>query len=537
METQVEYARGVYRDSVALMRLSADLERLDGIDAASLLMGTPANIAMLVESDLLDRTPELPVSGADIIIVVRGEAGAVVNAMQTARDALQSGGATSGGDAGGAAETIPAMSLLDAVAHSLNTDATESAGLALISTSGDFAGGEALKALRAGLHVMLFSDNVPEEQEIVLKKEAEKRGLLVMGPDCGTALIGGVPLAFANVVRRDGIGIVGASGTGTQQVSCLADQLGAGVSHAIGTGGHDLSKSVGGLTMLAGLHALAQDPDTKVIVLISKPPAEQVAEHVLHAARSCPKPVVVNFLGNVMAASGNLYGAATLEEAAHKAVALLRGQRADFVSAGPDDATLNDKADALCRKHPLASSRCFLRGLYTGGTFCYEAQILLRDHLSPLYSNTPVTGTQPLGSAWQSQDHTILDLGDDAFTRGRPHPMIDPRPRNERLEQEFRDEKVGIILLDVVLGYGAHANPADELAATIRTLRDSADSGPIVIASVCGTESDPQNLVMQRALLEQEGVCVCESNAQAAVLAMLCLRHAAIRRSLEGELS
>src|SRR5580704_9603583 len=98
---------------------------------------------------------------------------------------------------------------------------------------------------------MIFSDNVPIAEEASLKHEARERGLMVMGPDCGTAIIGGVPLAFANAVPRGDIGIIGASGTGIQEVSTLIARAGRGVRHAIGTGGRDMHAEVGGLTTLA----------------------------------------------------------------------------------------------------------------------------------------------------------------------------------------------------------------------------------------------------------------------------------------------
>lgn len=534
METDIRYFPNLYRDSVALMRLSSDIAGLPGIAQASLLMGTPANMDLLVDSGLVDVPPKA--APGDIVFVARGEPDALKAAFEAANAALTR--APAGADGGGAEEAPPPASLLDAVAGAAAraTDGQgEYARVALISTPGEFAGGEALKALRAGLHVMIFSDNVPVEQEAALKREARDRELLVMGPDCGTAILGGVPLAFANVVRPGNIGVVGASGTGIQQVTCLIDGQGGGITHALGTGSHDLSAEVGGLTMLAALDALAADPATRVVVLVSKPPAPEVAKKVLAAARNCGKPVVVNFLGAdarlTDSWAANLHGAATLEEAARRAVALSAGRPADFSSAGPDDPELNSRAAGIAGSLP--AERRFLRGLYTGGTFCYEAQLLLRHRLEPLYSNTPTADARPLESAWKSRGHTLLDLGDDIFTRGRPHPMIDPAPRNARLEEEAADPETGVILLDVVLGYGAHPDPAGELARAVRAARAAASGSgvPLFIASVCGTGADPQNYSAQCAALENEGVQLCASNAQAVMLALLALRHSAAGRS------
>jgi succinyl-CoA synthetase alpha subunit len=360
---------------------------------------------------------------------------------------------------------------------------------------------------------MVFSDNVAGADEIALKRAAREHDLLVMGPDCGTAIIGGVPLGFANVVRRGAIGIVGASGTGTQQVTCLVDRLGEGVSHAIGTGGHDLSRDVGGITMLQGLDALADDKATKVIVLISKPPAQEVADRVLERARAAGKPVVICFLGAdpQSIAGKNLTRVKTLEDAAHAAVALARGKT-------PKRA-LQTKHGKLPR---LKQSQKYVRGLYTGGTFCYEASLLLGDALSPVFSNTPVGKAAALSDVWKSLGNTLVDLGDDVFTRGRPHPMIDHRLRNERIRKEAADPETAVILLDFVLGYGSHMDPAGEIVPAIRDARRRAARARrnvVFVGFVCGTEGDPQGLARQEAALRDAGMILMPSNAQAVRLA------------------
>ena len=388
------------------------------------------------------------------------------------------------------------------------------ANLALISTPGDYAAAEAMKALHLGLNVMLFSNNVALEDEIALKRYAGAHGLMVMGPDCGTAILGGIPLGFANVVRRGDIGLVSASGSGLQQVTCLIDQLGHGVSQAIGTGGRDLRTEVGGLTMHQGLDALAGHAGTRVIVLISKPPAPEVAVHVLESARQAGKPVVVNFLGadpKVLAAS-NLHAAKTLEDAAVTAVALAAGRQ-------PDDVGFAALSVDVPRPGP---AQRYVRGLYSGGTFCSEAALLLSEHVAPVYSNTPIGGAEPLADIWHSRAHTLIDLGDDVFTRGRPHPMIDHRLRNERIAIEARDPQTAVLLLDVVLGYGSHPDPAAAMApAVAAAIAQAAEAGRrlAVIGFVCGTEADPQDLKRQQATLTEAGMILTKTNAQAVRLA------------------
>ena len=320
-------------------------------------------------------------------------------------------------------------------------------------------------------------------------------------------------------MRRGEIGAVAASGTGLQQVTCLIDRLGKGISQAIGTGGHDLSARVGGITMLQGLETLAADPATKVIVLISKPPDPEVAAQVLRAARGAGKPVVVNFLGADPSTieGADLHPARTLEDAARIAVALADGRRSDEAPA--EDRPM---ADALAETLRFAPGQRYLRGLYSGGTFCYEALLLLEETLGPVRSNTPLDSRYELPDVWRSVGHTAIDLGDDAFTRGRPHPMIDQSLRNERILREAADPEVAVVLLDLVLGYGAHADPASEMGPAIEAARRraAADGRDLaVVGSVCGTAADPQGLARQEAALREAGVLLAESNAQAVRLA------------------
>lgn len=524
--TVTRYFPNLYRDSVALMQLSARIGKLPGIAEASAQMATNANLSLMVGAGLLDTAPEARPN--DVLLVVRGEADALDAALEQA-DALLNERAS---DTDQNTQREPLRSVQMAFEASGGK-----ANLVLISTPGDYAAAEAMKALRLGMNAMLFSDNVSVQAEIALKRYARSRNLLVMGPDCGTAILDGVPLAFANVVARGNIGVIAASGTGLQQVTCLIDQYGCGITHAIGTGGHDLSEAIGGITMLTALEQLTADPATKVIVLVSKPPAASVAQTVLDAARRSGKPVVVCFLGaspDGIRAAG-LVPAVTLEQAAQLAVRLSRGTAPGDADAGAGDDTADTATAALrTRAKTLAArlkpTQTLLRGLYSGGTFCYEALLLLQDALPGLQSNTPTGKVTLMPDLWHSHGNTILDLGDDDFTRGRPHPMIDPTLRNERIVAEASDPNVGIVLLDFVLGYGAHEDPAGQVAEVLGDARKAAarDGRELVfIGHVCGTRGDPQDLDAQRATLVNAGVELAESNAQAVYLcrAVLdCLR-------------
>lgn len=516
MHTGLRIVHNSYRDSVSLMQLSARVAALPDVEQASVVMATEGNLALLREARLLDAAP--PASPGDLLAVVRGTTPeAVEAALAEAERALATPAAAAGGRR--ATHVAVPRSLQGAVA------AMPEATLALVSTPGEYAAAEALKALRLGLHVMLFSDNVSVADECMLKDEARAGGLLVMGPDCGTAIVGGVPLGFANAVRPGPIGVVGASGTGMQQVTSLADRAGVGISHALGTGGRDLRAEVGGATMLAALDELVADPATQVIVLVSKPPAQEVAARVLAHARRGGKPVVACFLGADAAeiARGAVTAATTLEEAAAKAVALVRGERPAAVAA-PLPA-FQDLA--------LRSGQRYVRGLYSGGTFCYEATWLLSAQLDGVHSNTPVGRASALADPWQSEGNSLVDLGADEFTRGRPHPMIDHRLRNERIVHEAEDPEVAVLLLDVVLGYGAHPDPAREMVPALRAARAAAERagrGLGLVGFVCGTEGDPQGLARQEAALHEAGMVLTGSNAQAARLAAaMVLAHGKAR--------
>jgi succinyl-CoA synthetase alpha subunit len=504
MGTAFKIVRKEYRDSVSLMQLSARLAKLAGVEQAAAVMATENNLALLTEAGFEVRATGA--TAADLLIAVRGEQSALAGAIDEAMKDLTR---QTGGEAQESAAPKP-RSIQMALAES------GGANLAVISTPGEYAAPEAMKALHLGLNVMLFSDNVSEEDELRLKRAASRRNLIVMGPDCGTAIINGVPLAFANVVKRGPIGAVGASGTGLQELTVLVDRLGLGISQAIGTGGRDLHAKIGGISMSKGLMDLAVDPATRVIVLVSKPPAAEVSERILSEARKAGKPVVVNFLGADprKISGGGVHGVRTLEDAARAAVDIARGElpRQSYGEVPSTQIGLT----------PLALGQRYIRGLYSGGTFCYEAVHLLDERLADVYSNTPVRPQGELGDLWSSHHHTLIDLGDDVFTRGRPHPMIDFRLRNERIAKEAEDPETAVILLDVVLGYGSNANPAGELVPALRRAREIAERHGRNIAFVghiCGTEGDPQGLDLQSNALTQAGMVLTQSNAQAARLA------------------
>jgi FdrA protein len=473
---------GTYYDSVVLMQLQRGLLGLPGVIDAGVVMATPANCELLAANELLPKS--IGASPDDLLIVVKADVEtSAVEALAQVDSLL--------------ARRRPATDGQGFRPHSLAAAVGQlpEAGWVLISVPGRHAAGVARQALGLDRHVFLYSDNVSLEDEIGLKRAAREKGLLVMGPDCGTAILNGIGLGFANRVRRGPIGVVGASGTGTQAVTAYIHQLGAGISHAIGTGGRDLKSEVGAITALQALGLLARDPETKVIVLVSKPPAPEVAAKLLAAAQDAGKPVVVDFIGYPPPGRslGNLHFATSLSEAAEIAV----GQLSVSTSRLP----VSEKPVSGC-----------LRGLFSGGTLAYETLLGLQATLAPLYSNAPISEGQLLKDPLHSQGHTIIDLGDEFFMVGRLHPMIDNDLRIRRLRQEAADPEVGMILLDVVLGEGSHPDPAAELAPVVKEI---GSKGLEVVVMVIGTEEDPQNLGSQVERFAEAGATVFRSVTEA----------------------
>jgi succinyl-CoA synthetase alpha subunit len=493
------------------MLVARELTKFPGVIDVGVIMATEANKALLKESGLL--TPEAQsATPNDLVIVVSANDGAADAALLEAERLLKQKRSADEG-----AEFRP-KTLRGAV--KMNPQAN----VAVISVAGRYAADEAWDALRRGLHVLLFSDNVSLEDEIALKQYARDHSLLLMGPGAGTAILNGVALGFANVVPSGPVGIVSAAGTGLQEVSTLLAKHGVGITQGLGTGGRDLKEEVGGLMMLEGLKALQSDPATNVIALVSKPPSLGVAEAILDQVAKSDRPTIIGFMGANPAefrSVPNAIPARTLQE-----VALLAAKAAGAQIDVADVITHEEeslRAQAKKLRAALKPEQKYLRGLFSGGTLCYESQVIWRDMLKePVLSNAPLKHENQLADSLRSVKHTCVDLGEEEFTVGRPHPMIDNDLRIRRLLQEARDPEVAVIMLDVVIGYGAHPDPAGELGPAIRQAKQIADRELIVVASVTGTEQDPQRLSAQVAALKAAGAIVCDSNAAAAkIVAMI----------------
>ena len=487
-----------YQDSINLMLLTNTINDLDGVTMSQIMMGTDANKDILNNTGLL--TPEAEAASPnDMMIVVDSEDEQIMEEVLPAIDTFLADLSAKGDDK----EKPAAASWQEALT------ALPDANVALFSIPGEYGAAEMEKALKNGLHVFSFTDNVAIEDEVRLKKLAHEKGLLMMGPDCGTGIISSIPIAFTNVVSPGNIGVVGASGTGIQEVTTIIDRLGGGVVHAIGTGGRDLSDKVGAITVKDAIVALENHEPTDVICVISKPPAKEVRDEVVQLLQSISKPVVAIFLGEKPEAhEGKVYLAHTLEETAQIAVDLANEEavkRNYFTKLDKPNVSTLDKDKVV-------------KGLYSGGTLAAEAGMLISEALN-------LEGlVKQEGYILHSHGYDVIDLGDDIYTQGKPHPMIDPEVRILKIEEYAEDEQTGIILFDVVLGYGAHEDMVGALLPAIeaaQTKAKTAGGDLYFVATVCGTTKDPQNYQDAVDRLKAAGVYVAESNAKAVQLALL----------------
>ena len=467
--------RGSYLDSVALMQFSKDLLNLPGVNEAAIMMGTPANLQIMADAELLDENTK--VDGGDMVIAVSADTRAnAENGIELAKELLRKPKTKQNINISWKPKTLSS-----AVANDSGVN------FVLISVPGEFAAAEARKAIRRGLHVMMFSDNVSLEEEKALKIEARSKNCLMMGPDCGTAILNGVPLAFANNVPRGDIGIVGASGTGIQEVSTLIARHGGGISHAIGVGGRDLKSEIGGITTLMALDVLEKDSSTRHIIIISKPPSPGVVEKVLEKVNDSRKTFTICFIGmEACDVPHNAKFAPSLKASAELAL---------NKSFSTYDIELRSRAESVSS---LSPSVC---GLYSGGTLCAEAQVCFREASQNFFSNAPIPGGKMIGES--NEKHSLIDLGADEYTKGKPHPMIDPSIRDNEFDLAMSNDNIGIILFDVVIGFGSHSDPAGHM---LEFLENYIGNKTILIGSVTGTDDDPQIAKLQIAKLKKANV-------------------------------
>jgi len=493
-----------YYDSVFLMTVNKRLSESPGVQQTAVLMGGEKNKGLLADIGIRDAQIDAAQPN-DLIVAVIAETPEIVHAVLGRIDEALNA----------VAETTPLSSLHtfeDGLAHKPR------ANLVVITIPGEHVAREARKALTAGLNVFIFSSNVSLDDELKLKQLAGQKGLLVMGPDCGTSLIGGVGLGFANVIRKGPIGVVGASGTGLQEFTSQVHNAALGISHAIGTGSHDLLDQVGGLTTFAALDALEADPSTKVIAMISKPPSSRTLERLLARIEMSKKPVVGCFLGARLQHKGAkavFQSASIIDQAVHLALAKAEGR----VPASQPQLSAEEQAWLTRGKAAWSPEQKYLRGLFAGGTFCYQTQHILQGAGIATYSNAPLDPGYALADPDVSREHTVVDMGDDYYTLGKPHPMIDSTLRRQRILTEGRDPVVAVLLLDFILGYNAAMDPVGELLDAIMEAKQNAQKRGrhlTVVASICGTDGDPQDLNLQTQMLREAGVIVFQSSARAA---------------------
>jgi succinyl-CoA synthetase alpha subunit len=514
--------RNFHRDSVRLLHLSEEAKRIEGVRDAAVVMGTTTNKELLSKLGLL-ADDGFGASESDMILAV------VADSQQQANMGLRQ---------------IEEMILKPQLAKGQNFYSLEAAlkavpdaNLAVVSIPGEYAKDIVLKGLDKGLNIHLFSDHVPPEHEREMKEYAKRKGLLVMGPAAGTSIINGKAIAFANVVKRGTVGIVAAAGTGLQEVSVLLSQAGLGVSAGLGTGGGDVRTEIGGLMTIQSIDALEQDPETETIVVISKPPDIDVRHQILnHITEKTTKRYVTCFLGPESydippKARNRVLGTKTLQAAFLETIGSAEPNRRakmeePFQMSSSELMAFADKAAS-----GLSDGQKYVRGLYTGGTLAYETLIILSRMIGEIYSNAPLDPKLKLVDSYKSVKDSVVDLGEEEFTVGRAHPMIDPTIRKMRLLEEARDREVAVIIMDIMLGYGSHPDPAGAMLGAIGEAREIAERDgralPILV-HVCGTEQDPQPLSEQTIKLQNAGVHVLPTNALMAIAGALTAKRGKI---------
>ena len=497
MSTRVKVYPDTYLDSVLQLSGTRSMFEVEGVEWAAAAMATPANVETLLGQGF-DQSELGATSGNDLFVAARAvDEAALEAAFEAGEQALF---ASRGG--GEQQAERKARSTEEAIGLQPGTN------VAVVSVPGDYAAMEAHKALSAGLHVLLFSDNVSMEDEVELKDRAKEVGRLLMGPGAGTAMLGGIGLGFANVVKKGRVGVVAAAGTGAQEAMSLLDRWGAGVSHVIGLGGRDFNDTVNGRMARLAVAAMRDDPNTDAILLVSKPPSPRVARDVVGMAGGTPLVAALVGLDAPLDLPEGVEILTTLEEGVVRALAAVG------IDAPDPAAGLAEQVEKACAR--LGDERRLVRGLFSGGTLCYESLVIMSRLLGPIHSNTPID--KRYGLPAPAGAHICLDLGEEEYTKGRPHPMIDPEARVELMREEGRSAETAVVLVDVVLGHGSHADPAGQLAPVCAEIIDGG-AGPQVVAYVLGTEGDPQGFAAQQAKLRDVGCIVTETAARASLAA------------------
>ncbi len=503
MHAGIAVRKNQYYDSVFLMGINKHLSEAPGVEQTAVVMGTDANKRLLADIGIAG--PEIDsATPNDLVVAVLSRSGNVTEGVINSLDeALESMAAKS-----------PAS---DARTLRAGFEQRPDANLAVFSIPGDYVADEAGKALEAGMNVFIFSSNVPLERELELKQMGQDKGLLVMGPDCGTSILNGVGIGFANAVRRGTIGAVGPSGTGLQEFTTQVHNAGGGISHAIGTGSNDLSDAIGGLTTLAAIRLLEADPGTELIAVITKPPGAETLAALQAQTKAFTKPLIGCFLGLNRSSVGGFDPfqlARTIDEAS--GIALTAAGIAGAKEVLQDRESEHDLAKAAVAA--WSDEQRYLRGIFAGGTFCYQSQQILRDAGIDVYSNSPIQPGLKLDHPDISRQHTLVDMGDEHYTLGKLHPMIDAAERAKRILAEAEDPEVAILLLDFIFGYNAASDPVGDLMDSLqeaKAIRSKRGGDLTIVASVCGTEQDPQDMDLQIEMLKECGVLVFPSNARA----------------------
>jgi len=506
--------KNFFRDSVQMMQFSQQLKDEQGVIDAAIVMGTDLNKNTLKKMGLLTEDGISATENDTLITINCQDENSLNNAVQKAEQLLTS-------------DITKSKNEFNDLSSAL--DAFDNANMASLSIPGQFVKEMATELIRKQLHLFVFSDHVPLEDEILLKNLALENNVLFMGPEAGTSILNGTVFGFGNRIRSGSVGIIGASGTGIQESSTMIDLFGEGISHAIGVGGRDLRNDIGGMMTMKTMEVFEDDPNTKAVLLVSKPVGDDVRNKIINKINNFSKK---NYVLCLIGDNENREDSAKIKFSKSIQISVLKILKyvnddaykkiKDVVRKQVDDSIKLAKS----LSSDLNNDQRFVRGFFAGGTLCYESKIILEQMIGKVYSNLSSDDEYSIKGNAASKENTLIDFGEEEFTSARPHPIIDPLLRKNRILEDADDPNVGVIIIDIICGINAAKNTMAFHAETIKkAIENAKEKGRrlSVFAYICGTEKDVSENELK--LLTDSGAKLFTSNALMSFAAALVVKN------------
>ena len=506
--------KNFFRDSVQMMQFSQQLKDEQGVIDAAIVMSTVLNKNTLKNMNLLTEDGISATENDTLISINCQDENSLSNAIQKAEQLLTS-------------ISAKAKNEFTSLASALDT--FSDANIASLSIPGQFVKEMATELINKQLNLFVFSDHVPLEDEIYLKNLALENNVLFMGPEAGTSILNGTVFGFGNRVRKGSIGIIGASGTGIQESSTMIDLFGEGISHGIGVGGRDLRNDIGGMMTMKAMEIFENDPNTKAVLLVSKPVDNYIRNKIINKINNFSKK---NYVLCLIGDNENSVDTAKIKFSKSIQMSVLKILKLldDNVYKKTKDVVRNQINDSIKLSESLSKDlnegQKFIRGFFAGGTLCYESKIILEQMIGKIYSNLSSDDEYSIKGNVSSKENTLIDFGEEEFTSARPHPIIDPLLRRNRILEDANDPNVGVIIIDIICGINAAKNTMAFHAETIKKAIEIArEQGRklSVFTYICGTENDVSKNELK--LLADSGAKLFTSNALMSFAAALVVKN------------